>query len=255
MSESRGSIAFFASYRPPVPLDIFCCPAPASSRQDELHLTDGISYNYNGQPIPSVALKTIVKHLDLAPEAVVEADIDSGRLTGLVFVSERHHNLETLQIGLRFADGEEVKVITLADIYGGDLFSGTRMEDSGCIAGGYEVDGHTVDHYLILVSTKEPVQEHRSPWNVVYKTNLRTGETERLTPPGTFDISPSVSPSGKRIAVASFQGKKWDGEIKDLQTSIYVMGLENTSGARASDRERWLAIMGKRNSNIFPQKG
>ena len=44
---------------------------------------------------------------------------------------------------------------------------------------------------------------------------------------GTFDLSPSVSPSGKKVAVASFQGKRWDGEIKDLKTNIYVMSLEN----------------------------
>nr|XP_034571051.1 tol-Pal system protein TolB-like isoform X2 [Setaria viridis] len=87
-------------------------------------------------------------------------------------------------------------------------------------------------HYLVYVSTKEPVQECRSPWNVVYKTNLRTGETERLTPPGTFDLSPSVSPSGKKVAVASFQGKRWDGEIKDLKINIYVMSLENPSMER-----------------------
>ncbi|KAM0875207.1 hypothetical protein ACQ4PT_036901 [Festuca glaucescens] len=234
MGESRGSIAFFTSYRPPVPLDIFCSPVPASSRQDELLLTDGLSYNYNGQPVPPEALKMIVKRLELAPEAMIEADVDSGRLTGLVFVSERQHNLETLQIAVRFTDDDDVKVFTLADIYGTELFGGVRMEDSGCIAGGYELDGQTSDHYLVYVSTKEPVQERRSPWNIVYKTNLRTGETERLTPPGTFDISPSVSPSGKRVAVASYQGKKWDGEIKDLPTSIYVMSVESPS----LDRER-----------------
>jgi len=44
---------------------------------------------------------------------------------------------------------------------------------------------------------------------------------------GTFDLSPSVSPSGRKVAVASFQGKRWDGEIKDLKTNIYVMSLEN----------------------------
>lgn len=81
-------------------------------------MTDGLSYNYNCQPIPSAALKTIVKRLDLAPEATVEADVDSGHLTSLAFVSERQHNLETLQVGLRFADNGEVKVFTLADIYG-----------------------------------------------------------------------------------------------------------------------------------------
>jgi hypothetical protein len=184
MGESRGSIAFFTSYRPPVPLDIFRCPVPASSKQDELHLTDGLSYNYNGQTVPPEALKTIVKRLELAPQAVIEADNDSGRLTGLIFVSERQHNLETLQIALRSDDDGEVKVFTLADIYGAELFGGARMEDSGCIAGGYELDGQTSDHYLVYVSTKEPVQERRSPWNIVYKTNLGTGETERLTPPG-----------------------------------------------------------------------
>nr|CAB3496115.1 unnamed protein product [Digitaria exilis] len=229
MGESRGSIAFFTSYRPPVPLDIFCCSVPALSRQSELHLTDGLSYNYNCQAIPPAALKTIIKRLRLAPESIIDDDVDSGQLTGLIFVSEREHNLETLHVALRFAANDEVKVFSLADIYGSDLFGGARLEDNGCIAGGYQVDGSTVDHYLVYVSTKEPVQERRSPWNVVYKTNLRTGETERLTPLGTFDLSPSVSPSGKKVAVASFQGKRWDGEIKDLKTNIYVMSLENPS--------------------------
>lgn len=184
MGESRGSIAFFTSYRPPVALDIFCCPVPPSSKQDELHLTDGLSYNYNCRPIPPAALKTIIKRLRLAPEAVIDDDVDSGHLTGLVFVSEREHSLETLHVALRFVANNEVKIFSLADIYGSDLFSGARLEDNGCIAGGYEVDGSTNDHYLVYVSTKEPVQERRSPWNVVYKTNLRTSETEHLTPPG-----------------------------------------------------------------------
>uniref|UniRef100_A0A0A9ARW7 Uncharacterized protein n=1 Tax=Arundo donax TaxID=35708 RepID=A0A0A9ARW7_ARUDO len=89
------------------------------------------------------------------------------------------------------------------------------MEDSSCIAGGYEVDGRTIDHYLIYASTKETGQERRSSWNVVYKTNLnlRTDESERLTLPAvTSDPSPSVSPSGKKVAVASFQGNRWDDE-------------------------------------------
>lgn len=40
-------------------------------------------------------------------------------------------------------------------------------------------------------------------------------------------MSPSVSPSGKRIAVASFQRKGgWDGEIENLKTDIFVMNVE-----------------------------
>lgn len=41
------------------------------------------------------------------------------------------------------------------------------------------------------------------------------------------DLSPSVSPCGKKIAVASFQKKAgWNGEIEDLKTDIFVMNLE-----------------------------
>lgn len=186
MGESRGSIAFFATYRPPVPLDIFSCPVPPSSRHDELHLTDGVSYNYNCRPIPPAALKTLVKRPKLASEGgATEADVDAGRVSGLVFVSERDDSLETLYVALRFNTDNKVKVLGLADIFGAADFSDTRMEDSGCIGGGYKVGSRTVDHSLIYVSTKEPVQERRSPWTVVYKTNLRTGKTERLTPKGT----------------------------------------------------------------------
>ncbi|XP_050216395.1 uncharacterized protein LOC126667462 [Mercurialis annua] len=222
MTEERGSIAFFSTYRPPVPLDIFTCPVPATSSRDELHMTDGISYNYNCQVIPTEALMTIIKRPKLRSEAN-EDDVKTGRLSGFVFVSERDNGLETLHIGLRFGDDVPVvKVFSLADVY--DTFNGIRMEDGGCVAGGYE-DG--VDHFLVYVSTMERPEERRQPWTAVYKTNLRTGITQRLTPSGVSDLSPSVSPSGEKVAVASFQGKGWNGEIEDLKTDIYVMNVEN----------------------------
>ncbi|EEF38217.1 uncharacterized protein LOC8274801 [Ricinus communis] len=224
MAEKRGSIAFFATYRPPVPLDIFSCSVPPTSRQDELHMTDGLSYNYNCQLIPPEALKTIIKRPKLASEAK-GSDVDSGRLSGLIFVSERDNNLETLHIALRFNDNPpSVKVFSFADVYG--TFDGVRMEDSGCIAGGYKVGSRTADCSLIYVTTKDPSKDRRQPWTVVYKTNLKTGKTDRLTPSGVNDLSPSVSPSGRKVAVASFQGKGWNGEIEDLQTDIHVMNVE-----------------------------
>ncbi|KAF2320110.1 hypothetical protein GH714_023773 [Hevea brasiliensis] len=219
--QKKGSIAFFATYKPPVPLDIFSCPVSPTSRHEELRMTDGLSYNYNCQVIPPEALKTIIRRPILASEAS-EADVDSGRLSGLVFVSERDMNLETLHIALRFTD--KVKVLSFADIYG--TFSGVRMEDSGGIAGGYKDGNRTIDHCLVYVTTKEPVNDRRQPWTVVYKTNLKTGETKRLTPSGVSDLSPSVSPSGAKVAVASFQRRGWNGEIEDLQTDIYVMNVE-----------------------------
>ncbi|KAG8649238.1 uncharacterized protein LOC110607480 [Manihot esculenta] len=221
MAENRGSIAFFATYKPPVPLDIYSCPLPPTGRHDELHMTDGLSSNYDCRIIPSEALKTIIKRPKLASEAN-EADVDSGRLSGLIFVSERDKNLETLHIALRFT--EKVKVFSFSDVYG--TFSDVRMEDSGSIGGGYRVGNRTIDHYVVYVTTKDTPKDRRQPWTAVYKTNLKTGKTERLTPSGVSDLSPSVSPSGRKIAVASFQGKGWNGEIEDLQTDIYVMNVE-----------------------------
>jgi len=106
----------------------------------------------------------------------------------LVFVSERDNGLETLRIALRFNADNKVKVFSLADIYGVSEFGGTRLEDSGGIGGGYKVNSRTIDHSLVYVSTKEPVEDRRSPWTVVYKTNLRTGKTDCLTPKGNFLI-------------------------------------------------------------------
>ncbi|WVZ49272.1 hypothetical protein U9M48_000644 [Paspalum notatum var. saurae] len=212
MGYSRGSIAFFGTYRPLVPLDIFSCPIapPPSSPTDEVLLTDDKSYNQNVRRHPSV--------------------------TGLVFVSEREGGLETLHVALRSLTGGEgeamakakVKVLSLGDIYGADTFGGVRMEDSGCVAGGFTVGGGgaTVGHSLVYVSTKEPVKTRRTPWTVVYKTELATGETERLTPPSQYDLSPAVSPSGKMVAVANFAGNTWDGEIEKLKTNIVVMDVD-----------------------------
>jgi hypothetical protein len=187
MAERRGKIVFSATYRPPVPFDIFACPSSPLSTDGEIHLTDGVSNNYNGRPIPPTALKTLLKSPKLADEGgLSDADVDAGHVSGLVFVSERDDGLETLYIAVRFNADSKVKVFSLADILGVADFSGTRLEDSGCIAGGYSTGSHTVDHYLIYVSTKEPVQVRRGPWTVVYKTNLTTGKTERLTPQGIY---------------------------------------------------------------------
>lgn len=183
MAASRGSIASFPTYRPPLPMDMFSCPT--SEEHGELHLTDGKSYNYNGRPIPSSALKVLVtKKPELASECgATMADVENGRATGLVFVSEREDELETLHVSLRF--NGKVKVLSLADIYGSDVFGGVRLEDSGCIGGGFAPNAHLS---LIYVSTKKAVEKRRTPWTVVYRTSLVTGETERLTPEGTYNL-------------------------------------------------------------------
>ncbi|KAI3966813.1 hypothetical protein MKX01_006750 [Papaver californicum] len=220
----RGSIAFFATYRTPVPLDIFSCPfpLPKPTENDELSMVDhkNDEYNYNGREIPKDVLKKLLKHPNLKSKTEgKEADVDNGNLSGIVFVSERNR-LELLHIALRIQSPPKVEVYLLAEIFGiTDDFNKVCLEDSGCFT----------DNHLIYVSTKEPAKERRQPWTAVYQTNLQTGVTNRLTPPETADLSPSVSPSRKMIAVASYQGKEggWEGEIEDLKTNIYVMDVES----------------------------
>ncbi|CAO2142765.1 unnamed protein product [Urochloa humidicola] len=245
MNQSRGSIAFFGTYRPPVPLDIFSCRAdpPPSSAEDELLLTDDKSYNQNGHPIPAPALKELLtflrkKNPKLASECgATPDDASTGLVTGLVFVSERESSLETLHVALRStATGKVIKVMSLGEIYGAGTFGGVRMEDSGCIAGGFKAAGGvSVGYSLVYVSTKELVKARRVPWTVVYRTVLADGKTERMTPPGQYDLSPAVSPSGKKVAVANFQDK-WNGEIENLKTNIVVMNVDRRAqGGRGRD--------------------
>ncbi|KAI3956371.1 hypothetical protein MKW92_033074 [Papaver armeniacum] len=220
VGHKRGSIALSATYRTQVPLEIFSCPLPLARQTEnaEVPMIDDKKdqYNYNGQEIPKEALKKLLKYTNLKSKTKgKEIDVDKGQLSGIVFVSERNR-LELLHIALRFQSPPKVEVFCLAEIFGvTNDFKKVCLEDSGCFT----------DNHLIYVSTKEPAKERRQPWTAVYQTNLQTGVTERLTPPETADLSPSVSPSKKMIAVASFQGKAggWGGEIEDLKTNIYIM--------------------------------
>ncbi|KAL6659784.1 hypothetical protein ACP70R_002613 [Stipagrostis hirtigluma subsp. patula] len=243
-SRGRGSIAAFATYRPPCPWDIFSCPNPPSGEKDEVNLLQSGSsdhYNHNARPIPAAALKALIaKKPELASECGATADdVDSGRATGLVFVSERENGLETLHVALCFND--KVKVLSLGEIYGADTFGGVRMEDSGCFGGGFAPNA---DPCIIYVSTKKPAEKRRTPWTVVYRTNLKTGETEQLTPDGQYDLSPAVSPSGKRVAVANFRGNRWDGEIEHLKTDIVLMNVDRKAQGGKLERKRYITNAG-----------
>ncbi|XP_074320235.1 uncharacterized protein LOC141657025 [Silene latifolia] len=215
MPHEKGSVGFFSTYRPPQPLDIFSLSTMPSSADREVHLTDGKSYNYNGQVIPPAALKLMLKRPVLASVGT-EADVDSGRLTGLMLVSERSNGLETLHIALRLGV-QKPSFYSFAEVYG--TYNGIRMEDSGVFAG----------EYLVYVTTKDPALARRQPWTAIYKTHLATAETKRLTPSNTADLNPAISPDGKKIAVASFQGKDggWQGEIGNLMTNIVVFPINN----------------------------
>ncbi|KAK9700206.1 hypothetical protein RND81_08G223600 [Saponaria officinalis] len=230
MAQNLGSVGFFTTYRPPLPLDLFSLPTLISPTDREVHLTDGKSYNYNGQVIPPAALKLMLNR-PLLSQVGTEADVDSGRLSGLLLVSERTKGLETLHIALKLGDNKPV-VFSFAEVYG--TYDDVRMEDSGVVVG----------EYIVYVSTKEPALARRQPWTAVYRTHLVTGDTQRLTPldisdsnlldsdpSSTADLSPAVSPDGTKLAVASFEGKDggWQGEIEDLMTNIVVFSMDDPS--------------------------
>ncbi|KAI3924600.1 hypothetical protein MKW92_047269 [Papaver armeniacum] len=232
-AHKKSSIDFFATYRTPVPLDIYSCPRslPEMSENDELLMIDDNKgeYNYNGREIPKDALKKLLKHTELKFKSEgKEDDVDKGRLSGIVFVSERK-GLELLHVALRFESPSKVEVFCLADIFGAtDDFNEVCLEDSG----------------------------RRQPWTAVYQTDLKTGETKRLTPPETADLSPSVSPSKKMIAVASYQGKKggWEGEIEDLKTNIYIMDVEAPHTRRMAIENGGWPTWGSDNVIFFHRK-
>ncbi|PON81972.1 Tricorn protease [Trema orientale] len=224
MAEKRGSIAFFATYRPPVPLDIFSCPFTPTSKQDELHLTDGKSYNYNAQIIPPAALKIILKRPKLASEGN-EADVDSGRLSGMVFVSERG-GLETLYIALRFNDNSpKVKVFNFADVFG--TFNGVRMEDSGRIAG----------TRLVFRSTRDGGdKKHKNLYIIENAQSRDVGEASitRLTNGPWTDTHCQWSPRGDWIVFSSTRDKpsgapETDNNLDPGYFAVFIVNANDPS--------------------------
>ncbi|RZC85761.1 hypothetical protein C5167_026433 [Papaver somniferum] len=251
VGHKRGSIALSATYRTQVPQEIFSCPLPLPrpTENNEIPMIDDEKdqYNYNGQEIPKDALKKLLKYTHLKSKTKgKEADVDRGQVSGIVFVSERNR-LQLLHMALRFQSPPKVEVFLLAEIFGvTNDFKKVCLEDSSCFT----------DSHLIYVSTKEPAKERRQPWTAVYQTNLQTGVTHRLTPPETADLSPSVSPSKKMIAVASFQGKAggWGGEIEDLKTNIYVMDVKSPHTRRMVVKNGGWPTWGSDNVIFFHRK-
>lgn len=85
---------------------------------------------------------------------------------------------------------------------------------------------------VVYVSTEEPSERPRQSWNGIYSTSFASRVTKRLSPYGVSDFSPSISPSGEWVMVASTQGREWDGEIGELNLGLYVFKAEDGSQRR-----------------------
>ncbi|KAI5085048.1 hypothetical protein GOP47_0001217 [Adiantum capillus-veneris] len=83
---------------------------------------------------------------------------------------------------------------------------------------------------VFYVSSQEQSQELRQSWAATYSTSLINGSTMRLTPGGVVDFSPSVSPSGEWMLVASSYGKRsWEGDAHELYTDLYIFNASDGS--------------------------
>ncbi|KAF9592177.1 hypothetical protein IFM89_012671 [Coptis chinensis] len=78
---------------------------------------------------------------------------------------------------------------------------------------------------LIYVSAHEKPDVSFKSWSAVYETQLDVQTTVRLTPRGVVDYSPSISKSGKFIAVASYEYRSWNRDMNVLETDIVVFPL------------------------------
>ncbi|XAR67914.1 hypothetical protein NMG60_11002854 [Bertholletia excelsa] len=84
---------------------------------------------------------------------------------------------------------------------------------------------------LYFISAHEPADRPFKSWSALYSTALDDADKKiiRITPDGSVDYSPAISPSGKYIAVASYGSRPWPGEFHDLQTDIVVFPTSDPS--------------------------
>ncbi|KAG6409996.1 hypothetical protein SASPL_128040 [Salvia splendens] len=80
---------------------------------------------------------------------------------------------------------------------------------------------------LYFISAHERPEKLFTSWCALYSAGIDDEKVERLTPYGSVDFSPAVSPSGKLIAVASYGDRRWGGEFHDLRTEVVVFSESN----------------------------
>lgn len=242
VSGDGTSIVFTTLGRLDYAFDIFTLPTHGHppTISDELQITDGESVNFNGHfPSPSStpALLSLLPNQSLIQSLlrtdppplqlvyVTERDGLSNLYYDVVFPESASSRTARRRSALEFSDRVQVPLL------GKELIQNKiSMKDRPNLAG---------DH-LVYISTHENTGEPRTSWAAVYSTELKSGATRRLTPYGVADFSPSVSPSGKWTAAASYGAKGWDGEVEELSTDIYVfLTRDGTQRVKVVEHGGW----------------
>ncbi|XP_059072560.1 uncharacterized protein LOC131056053 [Cryptomeria japonica] len=232
-ADLSGTVAFASVGRAHYAFDIYSLPIKYKSPNtfefsglEEVRSTDGVSVNFNGQflDVPAIDALAAKLNINTTTQPVLNA---------LAYVSERD-GLADIYLDIYFSaapilsqkisgDGNGRREILESHkdyltVKFGDLVGSKEevlsMKDRPSMKG----------DRMVFVSTAIPAQKSRNSWAAVYCTNLRTGRTKRLTPRGRgiADLSPALSPSGELVAVASTGEGGWEGQIRDLETDLYV---------------------------------
>ncbi|GLJ17707.1 hypothetical protein SUGI_0308960 [Cryptomeria japonica] len=222
----EGQVVFSEIGRTHYGFDVFTIDLPRdlnevkSVKLKDKRLTDGRSVNYNAQFVAIEDIKLFLRHQD-HDFAKSELEINDEE-ESLVFVSERTGSARIhLSAAIKTEEDNSSRRVTV----------GSLKE-----VGGFFFDRPLVNNgKVFFVSTREkPAYQAIGSWSAVYSTSLKTGATVRLTPPGVTDFSPSISPSGKWLMVASYgKTREWEMKhIEDLQTDLYVFSADDGSNRR-----------------------
>ncbi|CAM6119012.1 unnamed protein product [Calypogeia fissa] len=238
----RGTIAFSTLGRAHFAFDLFAVKLPdvdvnentigavsGDGVLDEIRLTDGFSINYNGQLVEGEARSAVLKRARSLGVSVSEASIV------LVFTSERdgsariYYNIFSDEMQTTLQSEIDLKLMSTEQKRRREILE-TELSKAGRLVLDAGLDSDkpaffdrpsVVGDSIVYVSTKEADERPRQSWAAVYSTSLKTQTTTRLTPRGGSDFSPSVSPSGKWVAVAS-SSNGFQGEVEELVTDLYV---------------------------------
>lgn len=215
----EGTLVFSVVGRPNYGFDIFVINLPANlsvhSRPNYLNdhlVTDAKSINYNGQFVSPSDTKLLLLRENADTDRIANEEEEM-----VVYVSERTGNAR-IHFGSSCAKALGPLLCTVSPSNNVGFFFDRPVVKNG---------------KAYFVSMQEPADKPLKSWSAVYSTCLRTGHTVRLTPRGTVDYSPSISPSGKWAMVASYGERDWElSRSLELSTDLYVFKAEDGSARK-----------------------
>ncbi|GAV80430.1 PD40 domain-containing protein [Cephalotus follicularis] len=93
---------------------------------------------------------------------------------------------------------------------------------------------------LYFISAHHQPDQPFKSWSALCSTKLINDSVARLTPPGIVDYSPSISQTGKFIAVATYGSRPWSGEFHELLTDIVVFSESDPDNRKVvAERGGW----------------